>query len=174
VTLAEHFVELDKALHDRGSFDCGADELNEFIQQFAVRHREAGISKTMVLPERERSESKQRICAFYTLSHTEIERKTLPETLAKKLPRYPVPVMLIAQLAIHKDAQGQGLGKVTLVCALRHCLEIDAHLPSYAVVVDALDDGVQAFYEQYGFTTLDRHNGRIRLYLPMKTVEKLF
>lgn len=171
MTPSARFVELDKAAHDRKSFDCGTRELNDFLQHFAARHREAGISKTMVLPDRDSPSS---LCAYYTLSHTEIKRQTLPAATSKKLPHYPVPVLLIAQLAVHQLAQGQGLGKVTLICALRHCLEINVHLPSYAVIVDALDGGVQSFYEQYGFKELDHHNGRIRLYLPMKTVEQLF
>lgn len=169
------FVELDKRLHDRKTFECGAPELNIFIQQYAQRHREAGISKTMVLPSMEQNENgASAICAFYTLSHTEIARETLSAQDAKKLPHYPIPVMLIAQLAIHSQMQGQGMGKVTLIRALRHCLEINVHLPSYAVVVDALNDGVQHFYEQYGFKLLDRHDGRVRLYIPMGTVARLF
>lgn len=171
MTPSSYFVELDKAIHDRKSFDCGTKELNEFIQLFAARHREAGISKTMVLPEKDKPSL---LCAYYTLSHTEIKRQTLPPAASKKLPHYPVPVLLIAQLAVHISAQGQGLGKIALVRALRHCLEINIHLPSYAVIVDALDDGVQRFYEQYGFKELDHHNGRVRLFLPMKTVEQLF
>ncbi len=165
------FTELDKSIHDRGGFACGTKELDAFLQQFAVRHREAGISKTMVLPAKDDDAD---ICAYYTLSHTEIERQTLPKTLAKKLPRYPVPVMLIAQLAVHQEAQGQGLGKVTLIAALRHAYDVNLHLPSYAVVIDALDDGVQGFYEQYDFQPLDTHNRRTRLFLPMKTVARLF
>jgi len=114
------------------------------------------------------------ICACYTLSHTEIERQSLPKALAKKLPRYLIPVMLIAQLAVHQEAQGHGLGKVALIAALRHAYEVNMHLPSYAVVVDALDEGVQGFYDQYGFQPLDTHNHRIRLFLSMKTVAQLF
>lgn len=168
------FVELDKNAHDRKSFDCGQVELNEFIADYASRHREAGISRTMVLPENVLHDEKVGICAFYTLSHTEIKRETLPDVLAKKLPRYPIPVILIAQLAVHQAAQGQGLGKFTLIHALEHCHQINVHLPSYAVVVDALNDDVRAFYEQYGFQFLYRQGERARLFLPMNTVAQLF
>lgn len=165
------FVELDKKIHDRKGFDCGTDELNTFLRQYAVRHREAGISMTMVLPEEEPATG---ICAYYTLSHTEIERRTLPPTIAKKLPRYPIPVLLLAQLAVNKAVQGQGLGKVTLIRALHHCLQINEHLPSHAVVVDVLKNELQPFYTQYGFQHLDTHQGQTRLFLPMKAVIGLF
>ncbi len=126
---------------------------------------------TMVLPAKE---SEADICAYYTLSHTEIKRQTLPKSVAKKLPYYPIPVMLIAQLAVNKKAQGQGLGKITLIRALQHAGEINEHLPSYAIVVDALDNQVQGFYESFGFTALDTHNHRKRLYMTMQTVVQLF
>lgn len=165
------FIELDKTIHDRKGFDCGTQELNQFLQQFAVRHSEAGISKTMVLPAKNDASI---ICSYYTLSHTEIKRQSLPKAAAKKLPCYPIPVMLIAQLAVHKDAHGQGLGKAALIKALRHCCNINNHLPSYAVVVDALNEGVQGFYEQYGFMPLDHHDGRVRLFISMETIQQLF
>lgn len=165
------FVELDKTAHERKAFDCGTGELNLFLQQFAAKHRAAGISMTMVLPAQDNTAD---ICAYYTLSHTEIKRQSLPKPAAKRLPHYPIPVILIAQLAVHHQAHGQGLGKVTLIRALKHAFEIDEHLPSYAVVVDALDEGVQGFYEQYGFRALDTDNHRTRLFLPMKTVAQLF
>jgi hypothetical protein len=56
---------------------------------------------------------------------------------------------------------------------LHHAYDINVHLPSYAVVVDALDDNVQNFYRQYGFQPLDTYNHRTRLFLPMKTVAQL-
>lgn len=171
MTPSSRFVELDKELHDRKSFDCDQQALNSFLQEFAARHRAAGISKTMVLPGAKNSAE---ICAFYTLSHTEIERQSLPKTLAKKLPHYPIPVMLIAQLAVHRAAQGQGLGKITLIRALKHCLEIHQHLPSDAVVVDVLQQEVEGFYLQYGFQQLEHDGELMRLFLPMKTVAQLF
>lgn len=171
MTPSSQFVELDKAVHDRKSFDCGKQELNLFLQRFAARHRAAGISMTMVLPARE---NKADICAYYTLSHTEIKRQTLPKSVAKELPYYPIPALLLAQLAVNKKVQGQGLGKITLVRALQHAGEINEHLPSYAVVVDTLDNQVQGFYEQFGFTSLDTDNHRQRLYMAMQTVVQLF
>ena len=69
MTPSSTFVELDKSVHDRKSFDCGTQELNIFLQQFAVRHRDAGISKTMVLTSKD---GEADICAYYTLSHTEM------------------------------------------------------------------------------------------------------
>jgi len=165
------FVELDKTVHDRKAFDCGTAELNLFFQQFAAKHRAAGISMTMVLLAEDNTAD---FCAYYTLSYTEIKRQSLPQSAAKKLPHYPIPVILITQLAVHHQAHGQGLGKVALIRALQHAIEIGEHLPSYAVVVDALDEQVQGFYEQYGFEEIDTHNHRKRLFLPMKTIAQLF
>ena len=83
MTPSSEFVELDKIVHDRSAFDCGTPQLNEFLQQFAAKHRAAGISMTMVLPAKGNEAD---ICAYYTLSHTEISRKTLPELEGKKIP----------------------------------------------------------------------------------------
>jgi len=165
------FTELDKQVHDRKSFDCGELQLNRFIQQFALRHRKAGISKTFVYTS---VEEPTLIIGFYTLTHTEIERSSLTNKQAKKLPMYPVPVMLIAQLAVDKTFSGKGYGKVLLVKALQHCYEINKHLPSYAIVVDVLHDSLISFYENYGFKYLDRHDHKKRFYLPMSVAEQLF
>lgn len=171
----KEFVELSKSKHDRNSFDCGEQELNTFIKTQAAKHMQAGISRTMVLPSAHPLLNQQfAICAFYSVAPSAISRETLPTQLAKKLPKYPVPVFLLAQLAVHKEFHGARLGKVNLIRALKYLWEVNHYMRAYAVVVDCLTDSAQAFYTKFGFDVLCDHNGLIRMFLPMKTVEQLF
>jgi hypothetical protein len=175
VNWSSEFVELNKETHDRVSFDCGEIELNEFIQQRAAKHMDVGVSTTMVLPAATPlPDGKYPICAFYTITPGSVARETLPESLKKKLPHYPVPVFLIAQLAVHNECKGRGLGKITLVKALEYLWIINQHMRAYAVIVDCLNPGVQQFYAQYGFQVLGFIGGKMRMFLPMKTVNTLF
>ncbi len=171
----KYFKELNKSTHDRTSFDCGEPELNTFIQTQAAKHMKAGISRTMVLPGKVAlPNQKFPICSFYSVTPSSICRETLPAKLAKKLPHYPVPVFLLAQLAVHKTFHGSGLGKITLIKALEYLWEVSVHMPAYAIVVDCLTDSAQSFYAKYGFEILCKHNDRTRMFLPMKTINQLF
>lgn len=177
---AKEFVQLSKSDHDRNSFDCGENELNVFIKTQAYKHMQAGISRTMILPSNQPllnqplSNPKYAICAFYSVTPSSISRETLPVELAKKLPHYPIPVFLIAQLAVHKEFHGEGLGKVSLIRALKYLWNVNHHMKAYAIVVDCLNTSAQRFYTKFGFEVLCEQNGRVRLFLPMKTVEQLF
>jgi len=171
----DKFTELDKAVHDRASFDCGEFELNEFIRTKAAKQTEAGVSKTMLLPASiPLQNGKYPICAFYTVTPGSISRETLPKGHVKKLPLYPVPVFLLAQLAVHSEYQGKGLGKITLVKALEYLWEVNAHMRAYAVIVDCLNKKAESFYSKYGFEFLCRHNDRARMFIPMTIIGQLF
>lgn len=172
---SSEFVELNKKIHDRSSFNCGEQKLNTFIQTQAARHMAAGISKTLVLPAVDTlSNGMFPICSFYTIAPTSIERKTLPNTLSKKLPHYPVPAFLLAQLAVDTACHKKGLGKVTLIKALENLWGITAQMNAYAVIVDCLNADAKQFYEKYGFEMLSHQNGRDRMYIRMKTLSELF
>ena len=169
------FVELNKAVHDRATFDCGSEQLNLFLQKHALRHMKVGISKTMILPALEAlPNQKYPICSFYTIAPSSIQRETLPRNISKKLPRYPVPVFLIAQLAVNKKVQGQQLDKITLIKSLEFLWHVNKQMHAYAVVVDCLNESVENFYKKYGFDHLYKDDGKSRMFLPMKTVEQLF
>ena len=88
---SKEFIELDKTIHDRASFDCGEVELNEFLRTKAAKHMTAGISRTMVLPASvPLPDGKYPICTFYTITPSSISRETLPKKLMKKFPIDPV------------------------------------------------------------------------------------
>ncbi len=114
------------------------------------------------------------ICSFYTIAPGQIERKLQPQALAKKLPHYPIPVFLLAQLAVDVNYHSRGLGKITLVNALERLLGISAEMKAYAVIVDCLNDNARQFYEKFGFQLLHSHNGRDQLFIPMNTISQLF
>lgn len=168
------FVSLDKAIHDRASFSCGEEELDDFIKKYAAKHMEANISKTMVLPASKKlANSKYPLCSFYTIAPGSLERETLPPSRRNKLPYYPVPVFRIAELAVNSSCQGKGIGKITLIKALEHLWGVNANMRAYAVIVDCLNETKAPFYSQYGFEILGRYGDRLRMFLPMQTVGML-
>ena len=171
MALAQIFADLDPALHDVKDFDCGKDALNTFLARFAAKHARLGISSTWVLPE-VGGTSKAPITAFFTLAGHTITRGELPAP-QQSLPRFQLPVVLIAQLAVSKAYVRQGLGEKTLVTALRKSVELtDVGLPAIGIFLDVIDDDALGFYEQFGafepFT-----NKPMRLFMPMAVARQL-
>ncbi|MDX8405383.1 MAG: hypothetical protein R8K50_04450 [Mariprofundus sp.] len=173
------FVPLDKSLHKRIGFDCGVQSLNIFLQQSARRGMDARVSYTWVLPAAGAAKGEQKhICAWYTLTVAHIEHRHLPEDMARHLPHYPLPVFVLAQLAVDKHCQGYGLGEVALINALRRCAQLSRQgkVPSVAVVVDVLNHEAMQFYRRYpDFRLLESSSaGSLpRLFIPMHIVGKL-
>lgn len=170
--LSNTFVELNAKEHDRKSFDCGNEELNDFLATKAARHMKARVSRTMVLADSTKlPNGLQPIRAFYSVTSASMESDVFKD---KKLPHYPIPVFLIAQLAVNKTAQGNKVGSNTLYSALKYLYSAAQNMPAYAVTVDAYDSSVVNFYEKFGFVKLTTVNSRDRMYLPMNTVAQLF
>src|SRR3954453_777106 len=100
--------------HDRSQFDCGEPSLNDFLKQYARQNEEKGVSRTFVLGR----EGEQRVLGYYTLAGGQFERDNLPPKAGKKLPKYPVPVVVLGRLAVDRSVQGEKLGRVLLKDAL--------------------------------------------------------
>ncbi len=109
----------------------------------------------------------QTVLGYYTLSALSIDLATLPDDLAKKLPKHPIPAALIGRLAVSTPAHGTGLGKILLADAIKRTLALSDEIAVYAMVVDALNADAEAFYEGFGFTKLAAAQNR--LFLPLKS-----
>ena len=105
------------------------------------------------------------ILGYYTLSAAEVDVQRLPVAERKRLPTFPVPCFRMGRLACRSDHQGHGLGKLLVACAVDRCLKARQQVAAYALLVDAKDDAVKAFYVRYGFKPLMDMN--LTLYLPL-------
>jgi GNAT superfamily N-acetyltransferase len=158
---------LDRS-HDRAGFACGKPPLDEFIRRLVSQYEKRNLGRTFVaVPSGEK-----RVSGYYTLASGSVSFANLPEDTARKLPRHPVPVVLLGRLAVDQTAQGKGLGERLLLDALRRCLALADELGVYAVEVNAIDPQAKAFYARYGFVPL--LDNELHLFLPVATIRQAF
>jgi len=100
--------------HDRLAFDCGRDELNDWLKRIARQHQDKGLSRTFVATE---GHAPTRPCGYYALTLAEVEHRHLPEAWRRKLPRR-IPAVRLGRLAVDRACQKKGLGELLLVDAL--------------------------------------------------------
>ncbi len=165
--MADWIIEPFGKAHDRSTFSCGKESLDDFIRTRVSQYEKRRLGKTFVaVPGGE-----IRVIGYYTLAAGSVSFEHLPTEASHKLPKHPVPVILLARLAVDQSAQGKRLGEGLLLDALQRSLDLSDNLGTFAVEVDALDHSAVAFYVKYGFAPLldnPRH-----LYLPMATIEKV-
>ena len=139
---------------DRTSFRSGDADLDRFFQQFAgqnqFRHH---LGVTYV------AAADRLILGFATVAAAHIEIDHLPPAVRRKLPRYPLPVLRLARLAVDQSAQGQGLGLQLLRFVLRLVLPMAEDYGCVGVLVDAKSDA-EAFYASHGFVAVEAVEGR--------------
>ena len=93
--------------HDRNSFDCGDEPLNEFLRHHARKSHEAGGAKTFVAAAIADGKT---VLGFYSLSPVSFEYARAPKIVKRGLGRYDVPGFRLARLAVSREMQGKGLG----------------------------------------------------------------
>ncbi len=151
--------------HDRAAFACGVAELDRYIREQAGQDVKRRVARVFV------AASQNCVIGFYSLSATSVSRDSMPEDVAKKLPRYPVPAVLLGRLARGVSCQGRKLGEALLVNAMKRALLASQEVAMYALVVDAKNDKAKAFYQAYGFIALQETP--MRLFLPLDTIAQL-
>src|SRR5690349_18247569 len=153
--------------HNRSTFSCGVAALDNYLKQQAGQDLAKRLSICFVL-----TPDSKTVAGFYTLSQYAVDLAGLPADLARKLPRYPqVPATLLGRFALSNEFRGRGLGEFLLMDAIHRCWQHSHEIASMAVVVDAKDEAAIDFYRHFDFIALPATPNR--LFLPMKTVEKL-
>jgi GNAT superfamily N-acetyltransferase len=138
-------IEKLKRGHDLDLFDCGREALNRFLIRYAFQNQQAGASQTYV------ALADDEVVGYYTLVVGQVEYSDAPERLTKGLARHPVPIMLLARLAITTAWQGKALGSGLLKDAMLRTLQAADIAGIRAFAVHAKDDEAKSFYEHFGF-----------------------
>ena len=131
--------------HPVDSFDCGAEPLNRFLIRFALANQQAQASQTYV------ALAGEAVSGFYSLVVGEVNYDGAPERLKKGLARHPVPIMILARLAVSLSSQGQGIGSGLLKDAMKRTIQAADIAGIRAFVVHAKDDAARPFYSHFGF-----------------------
>lgn len=154
--------------HDTEAFSCGKKELDKWFRQIAKQHGRKGISRSYVATD---IDSPEKIVGFYSLTVGEAESKSLPEGVARNLPR-KIPIVLVGRLAVDTEAQGRGIGSILLVDALRRTVRVASEVGVSVILVDAKDSRAAMFYQHFGFQPLPDSSNRLAL--SVSTASSLF
>ncbi len=145
------------SIHDRSQFSCGVEPLDRYFREQVTQDIRRRATACFIAVETVTG----RVAGYYTLSAGSVPLTDLPQDLAKKLPRYPsVPVARLGRLAVDQNFMGMKLGAALLWDAAARSAR--SELMANALLVNAKDDGAEAFYLHHGFVPL----GTRRLILP--------
>jgi ribosomal protein S18 acetylase RimI-like enzyme len=132
--------------HDRTRFNCGIAALDGYFRTQATQDARRRASACYVAVQDETNA----VAGYYTLAAGSVPLTDLPESLSKRLPRYPlVPVARVGRLAVDRSFQGRKLGAALLADAALRALRSEVAV--FALVVDAKDDAAVRFYRHHGF-----------------------
>jgi GNAT superfamily N-acetyltransferase len=158
-------VEAILEIHDVSRFDCGGHEsLNDWLKRFAVANQKNESARTYVVHRN------GLVVGYYSISAGSVTLEEAPARISKGLARHPIPVILLARLAVDKDEKGTGLGKALLKDALLRIAQAADIVGARAVLVHAIDEPAKRFYLHFGFEPSPIHE--LQLMLLMKDLRK--
>jgi GNAT superfamily N-acetyltransferase len=140
-----HSIEKLRRDHAIDAFDCGQEDLNHWLRKHALQNQGAGAAQTYV------GLVGDVVIGFYSLAVGQIEYNDAPERLRKGLARHPVPIMLLARLAVDKNWQKQGVGRALLRDAVLRTMQAADIAGIRALAVHAKDEQARRYYEQFDF-----------------------
>ncbi len=149
------------ARHLLDTFDCGEASLDEWLKRRALANQLGGASRTFVVADAE-----DRVVGYYSLAAGAVSRNLATGGVRRNMPD-PVPVLVLARLAVERQAQGMQLGAGLLQDAVNRAVSVSHNAGVRALLVHALDDKAKQFYLHYGFVESPVHP--FTLMLPLHT-----
>ena len=131
--------------HSLSDFDCGKPALNDWLVRHSRQAQGSGSAKTFVVTEN------SRVAGFFSLTVGQVDILEVPERIKKGMGRYPIPIVILARLAVNLTDQGRGIGRGMLQDAIRRTLLIAEQAGIRAMLTHALDEEAERFYLRFGF-----------------------
>ena len=143
-------VAFDPAVHDTRLFDSSEAALDIWLQRFAGQNQRRDAARTFVVTAGTPS-----VIGFYSLVGGQLEHEHATAEVRRGLSkRFPIPVALLARLAVDHRHHGRGIGSSMLLDALDRVVLASEHVATRAVVVEAISEHASAFYRHHGFRSL--------------------
>lgn len=140
-------------------FDCGKRSLNDWLISHALQAQGSGSARTFVVTEN------ANVLGYYSLVVGQVEPIEATGRIRKGLGQYPIPVMLLARLAVSTHAQGQGIGTGLLQDAIRRTLNVAEQAGIRAMLTHPIDESAGRFYQRFGFEASPLGQGQLLLLL---------
>lgn len=150
--------------HGIENFDCGNGFLNDWLKKYALVNSRANSAKTFVVCEH------QEVIGYYSLAMGSVDYEEATPRIKKGLARHPIPVVVLARLAVDLRYQKQRIGVSLLKDALLRALTVSEHIGARAVFVNAKDENSKNFYERQGFRPLPSDS--LKLLILIKDIKK--
>ena len=141
--------------HDLTGFDCGNAEMNRWLVDHALASQKADLARTYV------ALIGVDILGYLSLTTGSIRPGAAPRRYTRGMPRYPIPTIVIARLAVDMRHQGKRLGSRLLAEALRLSVATSDAAAARLLVVDAIDDRAAQFYRRHGFIDVPENPYRL-------------
>lgn len=159
-------VEQIKPSHVVDGFDCGSEELNRYLLKYALQNTRADGAVTRVTTR------DGRVVGYYSLAAGAAEHGEAPTRVTKGLAKHPIPLVILARLAVDRSAQGTGLGEALLKDALVKVSAAADLIGVRAIIAHAKDEKAKAFYERYDFEPSP--TDPLHMFLLMKDIRASF
>lgn len=128
--------------HDVSGFRCGRQPLDDWLKRYSLINQHAGMTTTFVTTVDDTDE----VVGFYSLATGGVDHQDVPARVAKGVPKHPIPVMVLARLAVHESHQGYKLGRGLLRDALVRVSNAADEIGIRALLIHAKDDEARDFY----------------------------